>query len=141
MGKLAAIIATAAAVTALTAIPAQAEPLVVYQLAGTNRCLADTGSNVVLTTCNESATNQQWIVPVSADDVSHNVATRKCLAATPAGDVLTQVCGTGASQRWRRTPVTDRNFQFRHVTTSKCLTAQVTTAACTTTTAKWNRLR
>jgi hypothetical protein len=141
MGKLAAIIATAAAATALTAIPAQAEPLIVYQLAGTNRCLADTGSNVVLTTCNESATNQQWIVPVSDADVSHNVATRKCLAATSGGDVLTQVCGTAASQRWRRTPVSDRSFQFRHIVTSKCLTAQVTTAACTTTTAKWNRLR
>lgn len=141
MGKLAVIIATAAAATALTAIPAQAEPLIVYQLAGTNRCLADTGSNVVLAPCNESATNQQWIVPVSDTDVSHNVATRKCLAATSAGDVLTQACGTGASQRWRRTPLSDRNFQFRHTVTSKCLTAQVTTAACTTTTAKWNRLR
>ncbi|MFC3890149.1 ricin-type beta-trefoil lectin domain protein [Lentzea rhizosphaerae] len=141
MGKLAAIIATAAAATALTAIPAQAEPLVVYQLAGTNRCLADTGSNVVLTTCNESATNQQWIVPVSDVDVSHNVATRKCLTATSGGDVLTQACGTAASQRWRRTPLGDRNFQFRHIVTSKCLTAQVATAACTTTTAKWNRLR
>lgn len=141
MGKLAAIIATAAAATALTALPAQAEPLVVYQLAGTNRCLADTGSNVVLTTCNESATNQQWIVPVSNVDESHNVATRKCLTATSGGDVLTQACGTAASQRWRRTPLGDRNFQFRHIVTSKCLTAQVTTAACTTTTAKWNRLR
>ena len=141
MGKLAAIIAVAAAATALTAIPAQAEPLVVYQLAGTNRCLADTGTDVVLKTCNESATDQQWIVPVSNVDESHNVATRKCLTATGSGNVLTQTCGTAASQRWRRSPLSDSNFQFRHLTTGKCLTAQVTVATCSTTTATWNRLR
>jgi Ricin-type beta-trefoil lectin domain-like len=140
MGKLAAIIATAAAVTTLTAIPAQAEPVVVYQLAGTTRCLADTGSDIVLRSCNELATDQQWIVPVSATDVSHNRATRNCLAATSTGNVLGQACG-GAGQGWRRTPVTDSSFQFRNIATGKCLTAQVTVAACTTSSAKWNRLR
>lgn len=141
MGKLAAIIATAAAVTTLTAIPAQAEPVVVYQLAGTTRCLADSGTDIVLKACNELATNQQWIVPVSAEDVSHNVATRKCLAATSTGNVLGQTCSTSAGQRWRRTPATDRSFQFRNIATGKCLTAQVTVATCTATSTKWNRLR
>jgi hypothetical protein len=141
MGKLAAIIATAAAVTTLTALPASAEPIVVYQLAGTNRCLVDTGTDIVLRTCNETATDQQWIVPVSAADVSHNVATRNCLAATSTGNVLGQTCGTGAGQSWRRTPVSDRSFQFRNTATGKCLTAQVTVATCTATSAKWNRLR
>jgi hypothetical protein len=140
MGKLAAIIATAAAVTTLTAIPAQAEPVIVYQLAGSTRCLADIGTDVVLRTCNELATDQQWIVPVSATDVSHNRATGKCLAATSTGNVLSQACG-GAGQGWRRTPATDTSFQFRNLATGKCLTAQVTVATCTTSSTKWNRLR
>jgi hypothetical protein len=55
--------------------------------------------------------------------------------------VLGQVCGAGTGQRWRRTPVTDSSFQFRNTATGKCLTAQVTVATCTTTTARWNRLR
>ena len=141
MGKLAAIIATAAAVTTLTAIPASAEPIVVYQLAGTTRCLADNGTDIVLKACNETATDQQWIVPVSAVDVSHNVATRNCLAATGTGNVLGQACGTGAGQSWRRSPLSDRAFQFRNTATGKCLTAQVTVATCTASSAKWNRLR
>lgn len=140
MGKLAAIIATAAAVTTLTAIPASAEPVVLYQLAGSNRCLADSGSDIVLRACNEAVLDQNWIVPVTDADIPRNRATGKCLTATGAGNVLAQACGTG-SQRWRRTPLSDRSFQFRNLGTDKCLTAQVTVATCTTTSAKWNRLR
>ena len=141
MGKLAAIIATAAAVTTLTAVPASAEPIVVYQLAGTNRCLADTGTNVVLKPCNESSNDQRWIVPVSDADRPHNMVTRKCLAATSTGDVLGQACGTGANQGWRRVPSTGAAFQFRNAASGKCLTATVTVAACTASSAKWNALR
>ena len=140
MGKLAAIIATAAAVTTLTAVPASAEPIVVYQLAGSNRCLADNGTDIVLRICNEIADNQRWIVPVTDADVPRNMATGKCLAATSTGNVLGQACGS-ASQRWRRVPSSGSSFQFRHIVTGKCLTAQVTVAACTTSSAKWNGLR
>ncbi len=141
MGKLAAIIATAAAATALTAVPAHAEPVVVYQLAGTARCLADTGTNVVLRTCDELSDAQRWIVPISAGvDWPHNMATGECLGATSAGDVLGQACGSSAAQRWRRVPVGSA-FQFRNVGTGKCLTATVTVAACTTASAKWVGLR
>ena len=141
MGKLAAIIATAAAATALTAVPAHAEPVVVYQLAGTTRCLADTGGNVVLRPCNEIADEQRWIVPISGGvDWPHNIATDKCLSATSAGDVLGQACGSGANQRWRRV-TSGSAFQFRNVGTNKCLTATVTVAACTTSSAKWVGLR
>ncbi|GGU79924.1 RICIN domain-containing protein [Lentzea flava] len=136
MGKLAAIIATAAAVTTFTAIPAQAEPVFVYQLAGTSRCLADSGTDIVLRACNELAADQQWIVPVSDADVPHNVATRKCLTASSTGNVSGQVCGA-STQRWRRNPPTGTSFQFRNIATGKCLTAQVTVAACTTSSAKW----
>ena len=141
MGKLAAIIATAAAATALTAIPAQAEPVVVYQLAGSTRCLADTGTNVVLRPCNELSAEQRWIVPISGGlDWPHNMATDKCLGATAAGDVLGQACSGSNNQRWRRS-TTASTFQFRNVGTNKCLTAQVTVAACTTSSAKWVGLR
>lgn len=140
MGKLAAIIATAAAVTTLTAIPASAEPIVAYQLAGSTRCLSDNGTDIVLRACNEIALGQTWIVPVTDADIPRNRATGKCLAATSAGNVLGQDCGA-ANQRWRRTPLTDRSFQFRNIATGKCLTAQVTVATCATTSAKWNRLR
>lgn len=141
MGKLAAIIATTAAVTALTAVPAHAEPVVIYQLSGTNRCLADTGTNIVLRTCNRSAAEQRWIVPVSDADWPHNTATDNCLAAATTGDVLGKACGPSANQRWRRMPVTGTTFQFRNLGTSKCLTAQVTVAACTSTSARWVGLR
>lgn len=141
MGKLAAIIATAAAVTALTAVPAQAEPIVVYQLAGTSRCLADTGTNIVFRPCNEQSAEQQWIVPVSDADRPRNMTTRKCLAATSAGDVLGQTCTGGASQSWRRTPNTSTSFQFRNLGAGKCLTAQIALAACTTSSPRWNGLR
>ncbi|MDX8037015.1 RICIN domain-containing protein [Lentzea sp. BCCO 10_0856] len=141
MGKLAAIIATAAAATALTAIPAQAEPVVVYQLAGSTRCLADTGTNVVLKPCNEISDEQRWIVPISGGvDWPHNIATNKCLGATSTGDVLGQACSSSPSQRWRRS-TTGSTFQFRNAGTNKCLTAQVTVAACTTSSAKWVGLR
>lgn len=141
MGKLAAIIATAAATVTLTAIPASAEPVVVYQLAGTTRCLADTGGNVVLRPCDELAGEQRWIVPISGGvDWPHNMATDKCLGATTAGDVLGQACTSSSGQRWRRVS-TGTSFQFRNVGTNKCLTAQVTLAACTTASAKWNGLR
>lgn len=141
MGKLAAIIATAAAVTALTAVPAQAEPVVVYQLSGTTRCLADTGTDVVLKFCNRASNEQRWIVPVSDADWPHNIATRKCLAASNVGEVRGQVCSTSATQRWRRVPPTGTSFQFRNLGTNKCLTAQVTVAACTTTSPRWVGLR
>lgn len=141
MGKPAAIIATAAAVTALTAIPASAEPIVVYQLAGSSRCLADNGTDIVLKVCNESALDQQWIVPVSDADAPRNRATRKCLAATSTGNVLGQACSTSIAQRWRRVPATAPSFQFRNVAHRTCLTAQVTAAACTTSSAKWKGLR
>jgi hypothetical protein len=141
MGKPAAIIATAAAVMTLTAIPAQAEPVFVYQLAGSTRCLVDTGTDIVLRACNETAGNQQWIVPVSDADVPRNVATRKCLTATSTGNVLSQACGTSSTQRWRRVPATGTSFQFRNLALGKCLTAQVTVAACTTSSTKWNGLR
>ncbi len=141
MGKPAAIIATAAAVMTLTAIPAQAEPVFVYQLAGSTRCLVDTGTDIVLRACNETAGNQQWIVPVSDADVPRNVATRKCLTATSTGDVLSQACGTSSTQRWRRVPATGTSFQFRNLALGKCLTAQVTVATCTTSSTKWNGLR
>jgi hypothetical protein len=141
MGKLAAIIATAAAATALTAIPAQAEPVVVYQLAGSTRCLADTGTHVVLKPCNETSGQQRWIVPISGGvDWPHNMATDKCLGATAAGDVLGQACSASSNQRWRRS-TTGSTFQFRNVGTNKCLTAQVTVAACTASSAKWVGLR
>lgn len=141
MGKLAAIIATAAATVTLTALPASAEPVVVYQLAGSTRCLADTGSNVVLKPCNELSDEQRWIVPISGGvDWPHNMATDKCLGATAAGDVLGQACTTSAGQRWRRV-ASGSSFQFRNVGTNKCLTAQVTVATCTTSSAKWNGLR
>ena len=141
MGKLAAIIATAAATVTLTAIPASAEPVVVYQLAGSTRCLADTGVNVVLKPCNELADEQRWIVPISGGvDWPHNMFTDKCLGATAAGDVLGQACTSSAGQRWRRVP-TGSSFQFRNVGTGKCLTAQVTLATCSTSSAKWNGLR
>jgi hypothetical protein len=141
MGKLAVIIATAAAATALTAIPAQAEPVVVYQLAGSTRCLADTGTNVVLKPCNEISDEQRWIVPISGGvDWPHNMATNKCLGATSTGDVLGQACGAGANQRWRRS-TSGSSFQFRNVGTNKCLTAQVTVTTCTTSSAKWIGLR
>ncbi|GAA3684909.1 ricin-type beta-trefoil lectin protein [Lentzea atacamensis] len=140
MGKPAAIIATAAAVTTLTAVPAQAEPMVQYQLAGSNRCLADSGTDIVLRACNETVINQIWIVPNTDADVPHNRATGNCLTATTSGNVLGQDCGTG-NQRWRREPVTSTSFRFRNIATGKCLTAQVTVAACTTSSAKWNGLR
>ncbi|MFD9705352.1 RICIN domain-containing protein [Lentzea sp. NPDC059081] len=141
MGKTAAIIATAAAVTALTALPAHAEPVVVYQLAGTTSCLADTGSNVVLRPCNEVSDPQRWIVPISDGvDWPHNIATGQCLSATSAGDVLGQACGSGAGQRWRRVP-SGSAFQLRNVGTGKCLTSTVTVATCTTSSAKWVGLR
>lgn len=141
MGKLAAIIATAAATVTLMAVPASAEPVVVYQLAGTNRCLADTGSNVVLKVCNEISDEQRWIVPISGGvDWPHNMATDSCLGATTAGDVLGQACTSSSGQRWRRVP-TGTSFQFRNVGTGKCLTATVTVAACTSASAKWNGLR
>ncbi|MFD4670704.1 ricin-type beta-trefoil lectin domain protein [Lentzea sp. NPDC058450] len=141
MGKLAAIIATAAATVTLTAVPASAEPIVVYQLAGTTRCLADTGSDVVLRPCNEIANDQRWIVPISGGvDWPHNIATDKCLGATAAGDVTGQACTSSGNQRWRRI-ASGTSFQFRNVGTNKCLTAQVTVATCTTATAKWNGLR
>ncbi|HEX7303330.1 RICIN domain-containing protein [Lentzea sp.] len=141
MGKLAAIIATAAAATALTALPAYAEPVVVYQLAGTTSCLADIGSDVVLRPCNEVSDQQRWIVPISGGvDWPHNIATDRCLSATSAGDVLGQACGSGANQRWRRVP-SGSAFQFRNVGTNKCLTSSVTVATCTTAGAKWVGLR
>jgi len=141
MGKLAAIIATAAAVTTLTAVPAQAEPIVQYQLSGTNRCLADTGTDIVLRNCTEAANEQKWIVPVSDSDWPHNSATRKCLAATSAGEVNGLACGPGANQRWRRVQTSATTFQFRNLGTGKCLTAQVTVTACTTSSARWVGLR
>ncbi|MCG8923817.1 RICIN domain-containing protein [Lentzea sp. CC55] len=141
MGKPAAIIATVAAATALTAVPAHAEPVVVYQLAGTTRCLADTGTNVVLRTCDEVSDDQRWIVPISGGvDWPHNIATDRCLGVTGTGDVLGQACGGSASQRWRRVP-SGAAFQFRNAGTGKCLTATVTVAACTTSSAKWVGLR
>lgn len=141
MGKLAAIIATAAAVTAITAVPAHAEPVVVYQLSGTNRCLADIGTNVVLKTCDRSSEEQRWIVPVTDSDWPHNIATDKCLAATTTGDVLSQTCGPSANQRWRRMPATSTTFQFRNLGTTKCLTAQVAVATCTSSSPRWVGLR
>ncbi|WP_285647506.1 ricin-type beta-trefoil lectin domain protein [Lentzea sp. NBRC 102530] len=142
MGKPAAIIATAAAtIITLTAVPAGAEPVVVYQLAGTDRCLADTGGDVVLRLCNEISNEQRWIVPISGGvDWPHNTATDKCLTATTAGDVRGQACTASGNQRWRRV-TTGASFQLRNVGTGKCLTAQVAVAACTTATARWNGLR
>lgn len=141
MGKLAAIIATAAAVTTLTAVPASAEPIVTYQLSGTNRCLADTGTNVILKPCSRTTDEQRWIVPITDNvDWPHNMATDKCLGATTAGDVLGQACGAGTT-RWRREPATGTAFRFRNAATGKCLTASVTVAACTTSSAKWVGLR
>lgn len=140
MGKLAAIIATAAAITTLTAVPASAEPRVQYQLAGSNRCLADSGTDIVLRTCNETVTNQIWIVPNTDADIPRNIATGKCLTAATTGNVSGQDCGTG-NQRWRREPTSSTSFRFRNLSTNKCLTAQVTVADCTTSSAKWNGLR
>jgi hypothetical protein len=142
MGKLAAIIATAAAVTTLTAVPASAEPVVQYQLSGTSRCLADTGTNVVLQPCNRTADQQRWIVPITANvDWPHNIATDKCLAATSTGDVLGATCGASNTQRWHRVPATGSTFQFRNAASGKCLTAQVTVATCTSSSARWAGLR
>ncbi len=144
MGKLAAIIASAAAVTAmstLTALPASAEPVVLYQLSGTNRCLADIGTNVVLQPCNRTSDAQRWIVPITDSvDWPHNIATSKCLGATSIGDVLGVACSSGTT-RWHRVPPSGTSFQFRNDASGKCLTAQVTVAACTTTTARWVGLR
>ena len=141
MGKLAAIIATAAAVTTLTAVPASAEPVVMFQLSGTSRCLADTGTNVVLQPCTRTSDAQRWIVPITDNvDWPHNIATDKCLGATAAGDVLGQACSSG-STRWRRVPTTGSSFQFRNAANGKCLTASVTVATCTTSSAKWVGLR
>ncbi|MET9632841.1 RICIN domain-containing protein [Lentzea sp. NPDC006480] len=144
MGKLAAIIATAAAVTAmstLTALPASAEPVVMYQLSGTSRCLADTGTNVVLQPCNRTSEAQRWIIPITDSlDWPHNIATGKCLGATAAGDVLGQACASGTT-RWHRIPPLGSTFQFRNDASRKCLTAQVTVADCTTTSARWVGLR
>lgn len=141
MGKLAAIIATAAAVTTLTAVPASAEPVVIYQLSGTNRCLADTGTNVVLRTCDRTSEAQRWVVPITDNvDWPHNMATDKCLGATTAGDVLGQACSAGTT-RWRRDPVTASSFRFRNVATGMCLTASVTVTPCSTSSAKWVGLR
>ncbi|MGW4214606.1 RICIN domain-containing protein [Lentzea sp. NPDC004789] len=142
MGKLAAIIATAAAVTTLTAVPASAEPVVQYQLSGTTRCLADTGTNVVLQVCNRAADQQRWIVPITDNvDWPHNMATGKCLAATALGDVLGATCGTSNTQRWHRVPAAGSTFQLRNAASGKCLTAQVAVAACTSTSARWTGLR
>jgi len=143
MGKLAAIIATAAAVTTLTALPASAEPVVMYQLSGTNRCLTDIGTNVVLEPCVRTSDEQRWIVPITAGvDWPHNVATRKCLAATSTGDVLSATCSSSTTQRWNRTPpTTTGTFQFRNSASGKCLTAQVTVAVCGTSSARWVGLR
>ncbi|MGW6933573.1 RICIN domain-containing protein [Lentzea sp. NPDC054927] len=140
MGKLAAIIATAAAVTTLTAVPASAEPVVIYQLSGTSRCLADTGTNVVLRPCSRTSDEQRWIVPITDVDWPHNIATGKCLGATAAGDVLGQSCSAGTT-RWRREPATSTPFRFRNAATGKCLTASVTVTTCTTSSAKWVGLR
>ncbi|HEX8869385.1 MAG TPA: RICIN domain-containing protein [Lentzea sp.] len=141
MGKLAAIIATAAAVTTLTAVPASAEPVVIYQLSGTTRCLADTGTNVVLQPCNRTSDAQRWIVPITDSvDWPHNIATSKCLGATSTGDVLGQSCSSGTT-RWHRVPPSGSAFQFRNDATGKCLTAQVTVATCGTTSARWVGLR
>lgn len=140
MGKLAAIIATAAAVTTLTAVPARAEPVVQYQLAGSNRCLADSGTDIVLRTCNETIINQTWLVPNTDADIPRNRATGKCLAAATSGNVSGQDCGAG-NQRWRREPSGSTSFRFRNLATNRCLTAQVTVAECTTSSAKWNGLR
>ncbi|RDI30685.1 RICIN domain-containing protein [Lentzea flaviverrucosa] len=141
MGKLAAIIATAAATVTLTAVPASAEPVVVYQLAGSTRCLADVGTDVVLKQCNELADEQRWIVPISGGvDWPHNMLTDRCLGATAAGDVLGQACTTSANQRWRR-EVSGTSFRFRNVGTNKCLTAQVTVGTCATSSSRWIGLR
>jgi hypothetical protein len=144
MGKLAAIIATAAAVTAmttLTALPASAEPVVMYQLSGTTRCLADTGTNIVLKTCNRTSDEQRWIVPITDSvDWPHNIATSKCLGATAVGDVVGTACTSGTT-RWHRIPPSGSSFQFRNDASRKCLTAQVTVAACTTASARWVGLR
>ncbi|ANZ36138.1 hypothetical protein BBK82_08730 [Lentzea guizhouensis] len=139
--KIFAIAATAAAVTTLYSAPAHAEPIVQYQLSGTTRCLADTGLDIVLRTCGELTPNQRWIVPVSDSDWPHNNATGKCLGATTAGDVVGQACSTSATQRWRRVAATGTSFQFRNLATGKCLTAQVTLAACATGSARWVGLR
>ncbi len=139
--KIFAIAATAAAVTTLCSAPAHADPIVQYQLSGSTRCLTDTGLDIVLRTCNETTASQRWIVPVSDSDWPHNDATGKCLAATSAGDVVARACGTGAAQRWRRVPTTGTAFQFRNLATGKCLTAQVTVATCTTSSARWLGLR
>jgi hypothetical protein len=140
MGKLAAIIATAAAVTTLTAVPASADPVVIYQLSGTTRCLADTGTNVILKPCNRTSAEQRWLVPIiDSVDWPHNTATDKCLGATAAGDVLGLAC-SAATTRWRRVPSTGSSFQFRNAN-GKCLTASVTVTACTASSAKWVGLR
>ena len=139
--KVFAIAATAAAVTTLCAAPAHAEPIVQYQLSGSTRCLTDNGTDIVLRTCSEAAANQKWIVPVSDSDWPHNDATGRCLGATSAGDVAGQACGTSAAQRWRRVAATGTSFQFRNLASGKCLTAQVTVATCSTSSARWVGLR
>ncbi|KOV76876.1 hypothetical protein ADL03_42210 [Nocardia sp. NRRL S-836] len=80
-------------------------------------------------------------MPVSDSDWPHNEATGRCLAATGAGDVVGQACGTSATQRWRRVATTGTSFQFRNLPSGKCLTAQVTVAPCGTASARWAGLR
>lgn len=142
MGRIFAVAATAAAITALTTVPASAEPIVQYQLAGTTRCLADTGTGagIILRQCTNGAAAQEWIVPVSDSDWPHNRATSRCLTAG-ATAVSGQVCGPGANQRWDRVQVTSTTFRFRNLGTGKCLTEQVSVAACTTSSARWVGLR
>lgn len=137
-GKLFAIVAAAAATLTLTAVPAQADPVFVYQLAGSPRCIADNGTDIVFKFCNEQARDQQWLVPISGGyDQPRNIATNKCLAARTTGEVERQSCTSATNQRWRRLTPSGNTFQFQNIGTRKCLTAQLTVATCTSSSQRW----
>jgi hypothetical protein len=127
----------------LFAAPAQADPVVHYRQAGTNMCLADTGTQGVrLVPCNQSAQPQRWLLPVGGDltDRPRNMATGRCLAARPTGQVLTEPCSTTGYQRWRREPRATE-FRFHNVGANKCLVSTtartLSVQACTPQTQRW----
>ncbi|GLZ36329.1 hypothetical protein Lesp02_85160 [Lentzea sp. NBRC 105346] len=132
--------ATVFAMTLLTA-PAQADPVVHYRVAGTNRCLEDNGTQVVTAPCAPQDDKQRWLLPIGGDlsDRPRNIASNKCLTANATGQVTTTTCTSAINQRWRRKP-RETEFRFRNVAANKCLVAPArvpTVQTCTSGTQRW----
>ena len=128
--------------TALLTSPAHADPVVHYKVAGTNRCLEDTGTQVVTAPCAPQDSRQRWLLPIGDDlsDRPRNLGSNRCLTADAAGQVTTTTCTSAANQRWRREP-RETEFRFRNVAANKCLVAPArvpTLQTCTYQTQRWS---